>query len=264
MRGRENPFTLIEMLVVITIIAILMAMTSPSLMKALGAARLVACGNNLKQIGTAMTLYADDYRFYPAARPRKPEMPFNQQWWYFRILPYTGQAREVRNWADAAAVRTTGVFNCPEAAPVDNLSDCHFSMNTFAALARYFGFSPAVAAPDTANGAISEGESNMYVRPDSRCTKVPNSKFALAPSSKIVFVSELGYLAGYPDVRDPFIRVGGRNGYMDQTNPGTVVDGFKAAFRHNGRKDVLWFDLHVSTIGPFEINYYLVHDPDNS
>lgn len=57
-----NKFTLIEMLVVISIIAILAAMLSPSLMKALESARGVACANNAKQLGIAFHTYASSYQ----------------------------------------------------------------------------------------------------------------------------------------------------------------------------------------------------------
>ncbi len=59
-------FTLIELLVVIAIIAILAAMLLPSLSRARQKSQGVACLNHLKQLITAATLYAGDYRdFWP-------------------------------------------------------------------------------------------------------------------------------------------------------------------------------------------------------
>ena len=49
------------MLVVIAIIAILASMMSPSLMRTLDSARAVACLNNLKQAGIALTTYSGDF-----------------------------------------------------------------------------------------------------------------------------------------------------------------------------------------------------------
>ena len=59
-RRRFGGFTLIELLVVIAIIAILAAILLPALHKAREKARQGVCMNNLKQIGIAFTMYAQD------------------------------------------------------------------------------------------------------------------------------------------------------------------------------------------------------------
>jgi prepilin-type N-terminal cleavage/methylation domain-containing protein len=55
-----TAFTLIELLVVIAIIAILMAILMPTLQRAREQGKRSACLNNLRQLGYAWNLYADD------------------------------------------------------------------------------------------------------------------------------------------------------------------------------------------------------------
>ena len=69
-RRRRSPtgFTLIEMLVAISIIALLIALLLPTVKRAREAARRTVCMSNTRQLALSLNLYADDFdSTYPAS-----------------------------------------------------------------------------------------------------------------------------------------------------------------------------------------------------
>jgi prepilin-type N-terminal cleavage/methylation domain-containing protein/prepilin-type processing-associated H-X9-DG protein len=134
----RRGFTLIELLVVIAIIAILAAILFPVFARAREQARKTACLSNLKQIGLACHMYAQDYdELFPvdnhACNPHlrlvNEIMPYvkNQGIFYCPSAPATGMAYTV----DSAANRTAG-----------NITYYYFSFDQLPTTA------PAATAPD--------------------------------------------------------------------------------------------------------------------
>jgi prepilin-type processing-associated H-X9-DG protein/prepilin-type N-terminal cleavage/methylation domain-containing protein len=62
MTKNKKAFTLVELLVVIGVVALLISILLPALNKARRAANSVACGSNMRQVGQALFIYANDHQ----------------------------------------------------------------------------------------------------------------------------------------------------------------------------------------------------------
>ncbi len=85
-------FTLVELLVVITIIAMMMALLLPAVQAVRASARQTQCASNMKQIGLAVQMFANS---------RGGQMPFNvhhsaARSWVNTLGEYMGDVDEIR------------------------------------------------------------------------------------------------------------------------------------------------------------------------
>jgi prepilin-type N-terminal cleavage/methylation domain-containing protein/prepilin-type processing-associated H-X9-DG protein len=108
----QGAFTLVEMMVVVAVIAILASLLLPAIAKSKSKALRIKCVSNLRQVGQAFILYADDHKGQltplnsggPWGSTIVPHNPTN--WWY-QILTdghYMPETNDVH-----------GIWRCPEA-----------------------------------------------------------------------------------------------------------------------------------------------------
>lgn len=83
---RRRAFTIIELLVSISIIALLVALLLPSLSKAREAAKSVACQSNMRQIGIGFNIYlVDNNMVMPSLHANHPSYQFDGTCFFHRI-----------------------------------------------------------------------------------------------------------------------------------------------------------------------------------
>jgi len=125
-------FTLVELLVVITIIGILISLLLPAVQSAREAARRAACSNNLKQLGLACLQHLETNGHLPTGgwlwrTSGDPDRGFSKKQpggWHFNILPFIEQdaLHQMGANSDDATRRSEGklraetpvaLFSCP-------------------------------------------------------------------------------------------------------------------------------------------------------
>lgn len=180
-------FTLVELLVVITVIGILIALLLPAVQAAREAARRTSCFNNLKQVGLALHMYHDALRSLPSgwiamdAATGLPLPDGEPGWaWGSLVLPYLEQVNlsdRLINYGlpitdpfhQAARGTSLKVYRCPSD-PGDDFFDLHQEDDPSVVLARLatgnyvgcFGHGEVELCEGRPPGTICTGEGTFF------------------------------------------------------------------------------------------------------
>ena len=230
MDSRKNHFTLIELMIVISVIAILVALLLPALHSAREKGRTTLCLSNQKQNFLALAQYANDFGWYPAAKGSQAEIDdFNQGYWYMKLLPYLGFKRKfsgATGWTNVGIARVWKSLNCPNLERIHKIDTAAFALNGFRN-AEDIGLRGIVSrTPGNKNQA-------HYIRADaSFSNRRPISKLALSGDMNCNKTTG----STNPEIE---------NGQLfDDSQP-----GFTISMRHANRKNILFMDGTITTWG---------------
>lgn len=126
--SRRDGFSLVELLAVIAILGVIVGMLLPAVQRARESSRRMACGNQVKNMGLAISMYESGRKAYPPgwdARPLSASLPAGTAFaWSAYVLPYLEQSAIFsqidfnKRWNDAggnAAVadHDIPIYKCP-------------------------------------------------------------------------------------------------------------------------------------------------------
>lgn len=232
----RRGFTLIELLVVIGVIALLLALLLPALGRAREKSRAVYCASNMRQIGAAMSLYAEDHGGYV---PRGESLFQGAGPSWMLLLARYMTDEETWNQAQVAPavadrlMKETPVLRCPSH-PFDGEIPSGFVINSFR-----FETAPAW-------------------QPEGRCrlSNIRNSSGVAALAEAADLFGEDGdrhhkanrvFFSIYHDVWHP------------SHLPGERYERISTD-RHAGRANLLMFDCSVKSISPGELTLEMFDD----
>ena len=100
-RNRQRAFTLVELLVVISIIGMLMALLLPAVQQAREAARRLQCMNNMDNVATGVQIFVTSKGYFPGLLDkvaRAGKLSYTEATWLMMIFPSLEQGDVYEVW----------------------------------------------------------------------------------------------------------------------------------------------------------------------
>jgi type II secretory pathway pseudopilin PulG len=219
-----KKFTLIELLIVVSITAILAGMLLPALNNARLIARSSQCRGNLRSLTQAATQYSGDHNDYSVHLSLSSRNPSG--WWPTSLRSYLGLAPVSTGASEGWGTSGGRGLYCPNA-PYD-------TENANGCIGRSYGVVSAASFSNWTSNANNPSYWNVKLS----TLRNPSNHFYFLDGKNALLnyaISAISYYQ-YIQERDP------ESGYVNVT-----------AYRHNKRADVGYYDCHSANLSAGEI-----------
>ncbi len=221
---KRTGFTLIELLVVIAIIAILAAILFPVFARAREKARQSSCLSNMKQIGTAFMMYAQDYdeKLCDCLMGRDHGVWTQMDSWIRCLMPYVKNNQIFRcpsvSWGSETPSATAGIINAG-----------------YGAMREVLGYAGGIGYNPADWGGDPNLDAPWYGQPLSAMT-APAENILVCDSTN--YVCQRSYWERTDNASSPTAAIA-----AEYNHAYYVVDS-----RHNGQANVCFADGHAKSL----------------
>ena len=214
-------FTLIELLVVIAVISVLVSLLLPALNKARETSKRIKCASNQRQIGTAISFYANDFDGWIPSNFQSTSYSTDSSgntWPWQRLL---ADATKVFVYSPATAASGNSILLCPS---VDSYTACtNYGYNNSLRV-------QALNASAQARGVWKADSSSNFIK-----------QYTIKNASSVAL---LGDCVGTTSYR------------IDPSNSAWNPYPYGASYRHAGFINMLFADGHTETMKRNSVLYW--------